>query len=46
MPTSRTLIFNKPYGVLPCFTDPAGRPTLADFAALKQSIERVEEEEP
>ncbi len=31
---SRTLLFNKPYGVLPCFTDPAGRPTLADFVAV------------
>lgn len=34
MPTSRTLVFNKPYGVLPCFTDPGGRPTLADFVAV------------
>jgi len=34
MPTSRTLVFNKPYGVLPCFTDPAGRPTLADFVTV------------
>lgn len=34
LPPSRTLIFNKPYGVLPCFTDPAGRPTLADFVAV------------
>ena len=34
VPTSRTLVFNKPYGVLPCFTDPAGRPTLADFVAV------------
>lgn len=33
-PKSRTLVFNKPYGVLPCFTDPAGRPTLADFVAV------------
>ncbi len=33
-PTSRTLVFNKPYGVLPCFTDPTGRPTLADFVAV------------
>ncbi|MSR24658.1 MAG: pseudouridine synthase [Nitrospiraceae bacterium] len=32
--TSRTLVFNKPYGVLPCFTDPAGRPTLTDFVAV------------
>jgi len=31
---SRTLVFNKPYGVLPCFTDRAGRPTLADFVAV------------
>jgi 23S rRNA pseudouridine2457 synthase len=28
---SRTIAFNKPYGVLPCFTDPNGRPTLADY---------------
>lgn len=34
MSTARTLVFNKPYGVLPCFTDPAGRPTLADFVAV------------
>ena len=26
--------FNKPYGVLPCFTDPEGRPTLADYVAI------------
>ena len=31
---SRTIAFNKPYGVLPCFTDPDGRPTLADFIDL------------
>lgn len=31
---ARTLVFNKPYGVLPCFTDPAGRPTLADYVAV------------
>lgn len=34
MPTARTLVFNKPHGVLPCFTDPAGRPTLADFVSV------------
>ena len=28
---NRTLIFCKPYKVLSCFTDPAGRPTVADF---------------
>ena len=30
----RTIAFNKPYGVLPCFTDPAGRPTLADYVNI------------
>jgi 23S rRNA pseudouridine2457 synthase len=29
-----TIIFNKPYDVLPCFTDPDDRPTLADFIRL------------
>jgi 23S rRNA pseudouridine2457 synthase len=32
--TFRTLAFNKPYGVLPCFTDPEGRPTLADYVRI------------
>lgn len=32
--TSRTLAFNKPYGVLPCFTDVEGRPTLADYVRI------------
>jgi 23S rRNA pseudouridine2457 synthase len=31
---SRTIAFNKPYGVLPCFTDTEGRPTLADYIDL------------
>jgi 23S rRNA pseudouridine2457 synthase len=31
---ARTIKFYKPYGVLPCFTDPDGRPTLADYIAL------------
>ena len=26
-----TIAFSKPYGVLSCFTDPAGRPTLAGY---------------
>jgi len=30
----RTLAFNKPYGVLPCFTDAKGRPTLAKFVTV------------
>jgi 23S rRNA pseudouridine2457 synthase len=30
----RAIAFNKPYGVLPCFTDPGGRPTLADYIAV------------
>ena len=32
--TPRTIAFNKPYGLLPCFTDPDGRPTLADYIDL------------
>jgi 23S rRNA pseudouridine2457 synthase len=32
--TPRTIAFNKPYGVLPCFTDPDGRQTLADYIDL------------
>ena len=31
---SRTLAFNKPYGVLPSFTDAQGRPTLAAFVSV------------
>src|SRR5574338_1416753 len=31
---SRTLAFNKPFGVLPCFTDPDGRPTLANYVKI------------
>lgn len=34
--TFRTIAFNKPYGVLPCFTDETGRPTLADFVAIPE----------
>jgi 23S rRNA pseudouridine2457 synthase len=30
----QTIAFNKPYGVLPSFTDPEGRPTLADYVAI------------
>lgn len=31
---TRTIVFNKPYGVLPCFTDRDGRPTLAEYITL------------
>ncbi len=31
---ARAIAFNKPYDVLPCFTDPDGRPTLADYIDL------------
>lgn len=31
---SCTIAFNKPYGVLPSFTDPEGRPTLADYVKV------------
>lgn len=34
MPPLRTIAFNKPHGVLPSFTDPDGRKTLADFIDL------------
>ena len=34
MNSSRTLVFNKPYGVLSCFTDPEGRPTLAGYIPI------------
>ncbi|MBM4124378.1 MAG: pseudouridine synthase [Nitrospira sp.] len=33
-PNTRTIAFNKPYGVLPCFTDEKGRPTLAEFVTI------------
>ncbi len=32
--SAHTIAINKPYGVLPCFTDPEGRPTLADYVAI------------
>ena len=31
---TRTILFHKPYGVLPCFTDPKGRATLADYISV------------
>ena len=31
---SCTIAFHKPYGVLPCFTDSQGRPTLADYVKI------------
>ena len=34
MTVERALAFYKPYGVLSCFTDPEGRPTLAGFLAV------------
>lgn len=30
----KTIVFHKPYDVLPCFTDPEGRPTLADYVKM------------
>lgn len=33
---TRALAFNKPYGVLPCFTDAHGRPTLAGFVTVPE----------
>lgn len=34
MKPPRAIAFNKPYGVLPCFTDPEGRPTLAGYMMI------------
>jgi len=32
----KVILLNKPFGVLTCFTDPEGRPTLADFVDVPQ----------
>jgi 23S rRNA pseudouridine2457 synthase len=32
----RTIVFHKPYDVLPCFKDPDGRPTLADYIQVPE----------
>jgi len=34
MKSLRAIALNKPYGVLPCFTDPEGRPTLAGYITI------------
>jgi len=34
--SGHTIAFNKPYGILPCFTDSAGRPTLAAYINLPE----------
>ena len=39
MPSPRTLAFNKPYGMRPCFTDDQGLPTLTQCVTIPEVYE-------